>query len=255
MQKLIADLRHLGLSRGDVVVVHSSLSALGHVEGGAETVIKALMEVLTDEGTLLFPELTCNDVNEKNPCFDVRTSVGCVGLIPETFRKMPGTVRSLHPTHSVSAWGKYAKEMTCDHQLDNTPVGPHSPYQKLLQYNGKILMLGCSVRSMTFMHGVEEIVNAPYALRKETFRYYVTDYNGEQFATDNYRHNFGPQGLLQRYDRLLDVMSPEDYTVGKVLDGTAYLFDAATMLKVGSETIAADPYYFVQKLPIDNNSF
>ena len=247
MQKLTDDLRRLGISCGNVVIVHSSLSALGYVEGGADTVIDALMTVLTEEGTLLFPALSFSSVGEQNPYFDVRTTPVCVGLIPETFRKRSGTVRSLHPTHSVSAWGKYAKELTCDHQLDHTPVGAHSPYHKLPQYNGKILMLGCSVKSMTFMHGVEEVANAPYVLTKETFRYTVTDENGNRFVTDNYRHNFHPQGLIQRYDRVLDVMSPADYTVGKVLNGTAYLFDSAAMQKSAIKIMQKDPYYFVDK--------
>ena len=60
-QKLIHDLSALGLCPGDTVIVHSSLSALGHVEGGADTVIDALKELLTEEGTLLFPALSFRD--------------------------------------------------------------------------------------------------------------------------------------------------------------------------------------------------
>lgn len=248
MQKLIDDLRVLGLQAGDVVIVHSSLSALGYVDGGADAVIDALKTVLTEEGTLLFPSLSFNTVNDANPHFDVRTTPACIGLIPETFRKRPDVVRSLHPTHSVSAWGKHAKALTCDHQLDNTPVGPHSPYRKLPDYNGKILMLGCSVRSMTFMHGVEEYADVPYVLTPDKFTYTVTDYDGNTFTTDNYRHNFRPQGLTQRYDRVLDIMSPADYTVGKVLEGTAYLFSSIAMRESCAAVIRnKDPYFFVDK--------
>ena len=66
--KLIDDLKALGLGRGDVVFTHSSLSALGWVEGGPQTVIDAMKESVSREGTLLFPAFTF-DVSVKPPYF------------------------------------------------------------------------------------------------------------------------------------------------------------------------------------------
>jgi len=245
LQKMIDDLCALGLQEGDVVIVHSSLSSLGYVEGGADTVIDALETVVGENGTLLLPSLSFSTVNKENPYFDIRTTPVCVGKIPDTFRQRPETIRSLHPTHSVSAWGKYAKEMTCDHQYDDTPIGPRSPYRKLPAYGGKVLMLGCRVGAFTFIHGVEEIANLEYVLTKEPWHYTLTDYNGNQIEKDIYRHNFAPQGLTQRYDRILDLLSPDEYAVGKVLEATSYLFDTRLVLERAVEAMARDPYFFV----------
>jgi len=245
IEKIVQDLRKLGLNPGDTVIVHSSLSALGYVEGGACTVIDALKTLLTPEGTLLFPALSYSTVNQENPHFDVRTEPVCVGHIPDTFRKLPDSIRSLHPTHSVCAWGKYARELTCDHHLDNTPVGPHSPYRKLPAYGGKVLMLGCRVGSFTFMHGMEEAASLGYILTEEPWHYTLTDYEGNIIEKDIFRHNFGPQNLSQRYDRILDVLSPEEYSVGSVLNGTAHLFDTRIVMERALETMKKDPYFFV----------
>ena len=160
---LVNDLKSLGLKEGDVVVVHSSLKSMGHVDGGANTVIDALINVVGKKGTILFPTLTYS------PCyltlkFDLNKTPSCVGNISEIFRNREGVVRSFHPTHSVSAFGKLANEITKDHFLDDTPVGKNSPYQKLINLNGKILMLGCGLRPNTFMHAVEEVACAPYCL-------------------------------------------------------------------------------------------
>ena len=100
--KIKADLQELGVKNGDNLLVHSSLRSLGKVEGGAETVIRGMLEALGGEGTLLFPALSYVAVNAANPVFDVRNTPSCVGALPEYFRTRPGTVRSLHPTHSMS---------------------------------------------------------------------------------------------------------------------------------------------------------
>ena len=127
---ILNDLKALGIKEGDVLIVHSSLSSMGNVEGGANTVIEALTDALGAEGTLLFPAFTYREVNESG-CYDHNNTPVCVGTIPETFRKMEGVVRSLHPTHSVAARGKYAVEMTKDHEKSDTPMGEGSPYRKL----------------------------------------------------------------------------------------------------------------------------
>ena len=126
---LIKDLINLGVKKGDVLVVHSSLKSMGKVDGGANTVIDALIEVVGKEGTILFPALTYS------PCystlkFDVKNTPSCVGYISEVFRNRPDIIRSFHPTHSVCAFGKFAKEITKDHFIDDTPVGENSPFHK-----------------------------------------------------------------------------------------------------------------------------
>ena len=102
LEKLKRDFSNLGIKRGEVIIVHSSLSSMGLVDGGAETVIEALTEVLGDDGTLLFPAFSYGTVGE-SMTFDIKNTPVCVGKIPETFRNTNGVLRSMHPTHSVCA--------------------------------------------------------------------------------------------------------------------------------------------------------
>ena len=243
---VVKDLQNLGLKKGDTVVVHSSLKSMGHVEGGADTVIDALIEVVGKDGNVMFPALSWT------PCcstlkFDINETPSCIGYISNVFRKRDGVVRSFHPTHSVCAFGKNALELTKDHRLDDTPVGANSPYRKMLNYNGKILMLGCGTEPNTFMHGVEEIGGAPYVLGEpKTFE--MTDVDGSITHKSIKQHYFHrPEGnIIQRYDRAVDVLEKGvDYSVGEVHGATAYLMNAKTLCEKAVAKMKVSPCYFI----------
>ena len=156
-------LRQLGLKRGDVIGVHSSLSSFGYVEGGADAVIDALLETVGEEGTIVMPTYSTNRENvertqreielgvtwkskilpydpEETPCW--------TGRIPETFRRRKGVVRSLNPTHSLAALGLKANELV-------------QGWNKLLQADGYILLLGVDLGCCSAMHLAEERVQLP----------------------------------------------------------------------------------------------
>ncbi|MFP4249775.1 MAG: AAC(3) family N-acetyltransferase [Armatimonadota bacterium] len=154
---IVDDLRALGVGPGMTLMVHSSLSALGHVEGGAETVIEALLEAVGPEGTLAMPAMPGGGV------FDVDTSPSTVGAITEAFRKRSGVQRSFHPTHSACAVGpraEYLLEDTLDHP---TAIGAESPWGRLSRLpEGHVLLLGVDQDRNTLLHHPEEIIRAPY---------------------------------------------------------------------------------------------
>lgn len=155
-EQIKAGLVKLGLSAGDTVVVHSSLSSFGKVEGGAETVINALLEVLGSEGTLVVPTF-----NFEPGIFDPDTTPSIVGMITEAVRKRPNAVRSHHPTHSVAAIGRLAEVITEGHEKVD-PFGRGSALFKVLQAGGKILQLGTTNTSNSMVHVAEEIAGAVY---------------------------------------------------------------------------------------------
>lgn len=131
-----ADLKHdlaaMGLTGNETILIHSSMKSIGPVEGGADTVLDAWMEFFA-EGLLLLPTHTWRFINEENRVFDVRRSPCCVGILPELFRQRPGVVRSLHPTHSMAAYGKGAAAYL-EGELDaNTPCTPGGCYDRLLR--------------------------------------------------------------------------------------------------------------------------
>jgi len=149
----LSALRQVGLPRGAVVMVHSSLSQFGYVDGGAETVIEALLEAIGPEGTLVMPTLSCSWLGRRP--FDPATTPCRVGAIPEAFRKRPGVLRSPHPTHSVAAFGPKAREIISDHVPEEPVFGPRSAYAKLYDLDAWILML-CGLEANTSMHMAEE---------------------------------------------------------------------------------------------------
>lgn len=234
-----------GIKSGEILLVHSSLSSLGHVEGGAESVIAALLSAVGNKGTLLMPALSYETVGDGNPVFDELNTKSCVGAIPQVFRSYPGTLRSLHPTHSVCANGYLAKEMTEKHILDRTPVGKNSPLSLLCNKGGKILMLGCGLLHNTSMHGVEETVVPPYLLMNRKTTYTLIDKNKEIHKGDYTNHNF--KGYEQRYDRVKDLLNRDELKRGKVLSAECYLIDSKALWKKGREALLKDNFYFVEK--------
>lgn len=95
-------LYQMGLNGTETILIHSSMKAIGDVEGGAETVLDAWMEYFK-EGLLLLPTHTWKTVNESHPVFDSQKEPSCVGVLTNLFMKREGVVRSLHPTHSMAA--------------------------------------------------------------------------------------------------------------------------------------------------------
>lgn len=178
-QQLVTELAACGLGAGQVVLVHSSLSSLGWVVGGAQTVIQALLDVLTSSGTLMMPAHTGENtdpanwvappvpepwwavIRENRPAFDpLRTPTFRIGVIPELFRTWPGVVRSAHPVGSFAAHGPQAPFLTDDHLLEDT-FGQRSPLGKLYALDGFVLLLGVGHENNTSLHLAEHRAHWP----------------------------------------------------------------------------------------------
>ena len=155
--EIVQDLCSLGICEGMKLVVHSSLSSLGHVEGGADTVIDALLETIGSGGTLVMPTFTFPPA----PIFDPKTTHSTTGFITETFRGRDGVIRSLHPTHSVAAFGPDA-EYIIDGHVSASALGADSPLHRLALSGGYILLLGVQHTSNATVHVGEAVAQAPY---------------------------------------------------------------------------------------------
>jgi aminoglycoside 3-N-acetyltransferase len=148
--RLVADLRALGLESGMDVMVHSSLSRLGHVIGGADTVIEALLAVIGDAGTLMMPSFNHRSARVFNPLTTPTTN----GAIPDAMWRRPEAVRSLHPTHAVAAIGPRA-EPYCHGHLEAGIWAADSPIGRLIHGGGYILSLGVTHEASTAYHVAE----------------------------------------------------------------------------------------------------
>tara|TARA_B100000953_G_scaffold76226_1_gene61589 strand:- start:3084 stop:3968 length:885 start_codon:yes stop_codon:yes gene_type:complete len=161
-KRLIKEFNSIGLKKGDLLFVHSSLRSIGFVDNGPISVIEAIMDVIGPTGTLAFPTFSIdktmeNTLNNKEYIFDPKTTPSTVGKITEVFRKLPDVKRSVHPTHSVAALGPLAEKLTNTHLDDGTNFGESSPLGKLYALNGKIFGLGINFGPVTFYHVYEDL--------------------------------------------------------------------------------------------------
>ena len=169
-EEILSALRSLGLEKGDTVMVHTTLSKIGYVCGGAQTVIEALTQTVGGEGTIMMPSQSWKNLDPEDgvhwdvdrqywqvirdnwPAYDKHlTPTNTMGAVAEMFRSWPGAVRSDHPARSVAAWGKHAQELTQGHDLSNI-FGDGSPLGRLYDLDGKVLLIGVGYEKNTSLH-------------------------------------------------------------------------------------------------------
>ncbi len=237
------DLTALGLRESGVLLVHASLRSLGAVSGGAETVVRGLLRALGGNGTLLMPALSYTYTGVNNPVFDLLHTPSCIGALPEYFRTRPGTIRSVHPTHSVCGVGTKTESLLKEHHLDTTPCGEHSPFRRLQDVKGQILFLGCGLRPNTSMHAIEELVQPPY-LFGDPVDYRIILTIDKEMKMRVIRHHF--VGWKQRYDRLGSLLDEYGLNKGKVLEATVDLVDCEQMWERALTALKKNPLFFVE---------
>ncbi|MHB9108160.1 MAG: AAC(3) family N-acetyltransferase [Armatimonadota bacterium] len=149
-EQLVADLAALGVTPGMDVMVHSSLSRLGHVVGGAEAVVEALLQAIGPAGTLMAPSFNHGAAAVYNPLATPTSN----GAIADALWRRPDAIRSIHPTHPVAAIGPKASEWCRDH-LENGIWAQDSPIGRLIHNGGYLLGLGVDNDSCTAYHVAE----------------------------------------------------------------------------------------------------
>jgi aminoglycoside 3-N-acetyltransferase len=236
-QRLIEDFQKIGIKKGDSLLVHSSLSKIGFVDGGAPAVIESLLEVIGEEGTLLLPSFPAKgrsrDHLEQTPFFDVRNTPSQMGSITEYFRRLPGVCRSLHPTDSVAAKGPHARYFTEAHFGQLTPYNEFSPFRRLCEKNGKILMLGTTLNgACTSLHTLEDAVDFKFPVYdKRIYEVRIKDENGNEKMMKTKVHD--PVYSAKRNCDLLKPMFEKEGVLvnGKIGEADSMLIDADGMLQ------------------------
>lgn len=189
-QKALARTLHRGgVEEGQTILVHSSFKAL-KLPGTPDDVVEALLAAVGADGTLAVPTHTWGVVNARQPVFDVLYSPSHVGIITECLRRRPQTVRSLHPTHSVAAIGPCASAMVEGHENHDTPCSRTSPYGRVVDWGGCIVMLGISLACNTTYHGLEEWIQVPWVFQQGVYEdLYSVDAEGRRIHVPSMRHS------------------------------------------------------------------
>jgi aminoglycoside 3-N-acetyltransferase len=183
---LLEDFKRMNIQKGMTLIVHSSLSSLGWVCGGAVAVVTALMEAVGKEGTLIMPSQSADNsdpaewqsppvpegwwqiIRDEMPAYDpeVTPSRG-MGMIANTFRTYPGVRRSAHPVYSFAAWGKHADYILSEQPLEEG-FGSRSPLARIYELDGHILLLGVTHDSNTSLHFAEHSMPNRERVKKGT---------------------------------------------------------------------------------------
>ncbi len=249
-QDIVKNLEELGIEKGDKLLIHASYKSLGAVQGGIETVIEAFKEAVGEEGTLMFPTFTYENVNGQNPVFNIKTSPSCVGMIPEVFRHGEGVVRSLHPTHSLAVWGKDKEYYIENHHEDQNCLDQNSPIMKLKKAGGKILLVGCGLKKNTILHGLEIACKVPYAFGVDfSDPHYHRDYicineNGVEHKREFFHVFARESGWAHNFDKLAEVLP---LNVVKLLEADTYIFDAQKLWDDVEKALKINPYCLAEK--------
>ena len=182
LSQLVDNFRALGAGAGDTLLVHSSYKSLGGVDGGSQTVIDALLEVLGEEGTLVMP--TFNFDFCKGAGWDIRETPSQMGFMTNLARLDPRATRVFHPIYSFAVIGKHAQAFGA--LRDKSSYGANSAFAKLRELDGKIMVIGLSYNdSMTFFHHIEEMEGVDYRYLKD-FTGKITDWEGKTYE-DTYQ--------------------------------------------------------------------
>ena len=157
---LVRDLVGIGVRRGDLLMVHSSLRSIGFVDAGPATVVDALLQAVGPEGTLVVPTFTYPSAGDATFVFDPAHTPSGMGAISEAARRRPEAHRSIHLAHSVAAIGSLAETIATSGGASAWDAD--SPMRQVFDRNGRYLLLGVPYQNLTAMHLCEVWLGLPY---------------------------------------------------------------------------------------------
>ena len=240
---LVGDLKSLGITSGQTLMLHASVKAVGAVMGGPNVILQALLDVLGSEGTLMMYagwEDIPDDILElpphlrdayyvEHPPFDpaIARAVRDNSVLVEFLRTWPGTERSMNPEASIVALGRHARFLTQDHPTNNG-YGAGSPLAKLVALNGHVLMLGAPLDTITLLHHAENLADLRH---KRIIRYQcpilengkTVWVNVEDYDTGDPHDDYTFEAIAR------DFLSNHPSPHGKVGNADSFLFDAAKL--------------------------
>lgn len=247
-------LKNMGLTGNETILIHSSMKSIGDVQDRAEGVLDVLIDYFKN-GLLLFPTHTWKTINSENPVYNPYETPSCVGILTNLFMKRDDVVRSLHPTHSMAGIGKDAALYLAGEENCNTPCTPGGCYDRLRQRNAKILLVGVGHERNTFIHSVEEVLNIPNRLADKPMELYIAMPDGSKKKVYVRKH-FNPdqphisEDFVKLNQAYIDCNAAKEVKFG---DADCILCDAAKIFEVTRHVLAPNPECIITEQFIDTS--
>ena len=216
---LVKLMQDMGMTKGSVVCVHCSMKEFYNYTGTAEDLIREILAVIGEEGTLMMPAFPDKRLLKKTDyIFDPIEDKTGAGYLAETFRKWPQVKRSINVQHSVCAIGQYADFLTKDHHLSKDCWDENSPWQRGLNLGMLVFNLGLP-RSFTgtFLHCVESTLQhehpywAQFFNSQESFKYYDSNK-----SICEYTNNVSRLDRRTRKKKLTKYFTSEDWQIRRI---------------------------------------
>ena len=255
ISELANQLENANIRRSDTVFIRTSLSAAMAFEGGVQAFLKTLMDYFSPNGTLVMSSYTFNRSPilflADNPLFDAQKSTDQLSLVNEFFRRTPGVFRSIHPTHSVCAFGKKAEWIVSDHHKSEFCYAPDSPFARLYDLGAKEISIGVYPTSLT-LHHIEQFIpkNIPGYHDLEIPIMCRLILNGEEV-----RKTFKDTDTFASYNSNYDVFAeteaePQKHFFGEELD--FYVLDLRKQLAAMKKLVEQKKYWHTEPSKIKN---
>ncbi len=227
-EELKRQMQEMGILSTDTVLIHTSMRAVGDVENGADGVIDAFIEYLSD-GLFLVPTHTWDCVYDRQPVYDVKSTVPCIGALPKAAAFRCDGVRSLHPTHSIWASGKGAENFVKNEENALSPCPPGFAWDRLADVGAKILLIGVGNDKNTFIHSVEEVADVPDRLSEKHFEVTIIDRESNEYRHPYRGHYCSKSGDVSRqfvnFEKPLVELGAQSF--GKLGNAVVRVVDAA----------------------------
>jgi aminoglycoside 3-N-acetyltransferase len=217
-QDIVAGLRQMGLVQGDIVMLHSSLSSMGQVDGGAKTVVDAFLDALGAAGTLVVP------------------TFGSLGVVSDAVKTDPRSVSSIHPKAGVAAIGKKAPDICRDHWKAEMAHAEDTPYTRIAELGGYVCLLGVDHDRNTTLHTVEEMLRLPYMSPID-----ATFDTPEGKVTKSWPYFPGPHRNFIGLDRMFAASGK--MRVGKIGSAVVRLIKSADLIALALDAGRRDPAF------------
>jgi aminoglycoside 3-N-acetyltransferase len=167
-------LEKMGLCAGDQLLLHAGFDASYGFKGTASEVTDTFLQVLGSTGALYMVSLPYGSSTieylRTEPTFDPLRTPSRMGLISEFYRRRPGVLRSLHPTHPILGFGPDVSSVLAGHEDCLMPCGAGSPFEHLLERSAKLAFMNVSLNTMTYFHYLEHLVHQrlPFSIYSDT---------------------------------------------------------------------------------------